>query len=336
MQIFVNSNFNFMGKRNLALAISGIATLIAVGSLILHGGPRYSVDFTGGTFVEVRFDKPVEPQQLRDAMQSVGLSASEIQKVGEDNDYIFRLKAEEVAEKTQQYLGSQIADPFGLIQKAVKDKMPGVEVTLRRQETVGPKVGGELRARATQAVLVSLLLMLVYIAFRFPGVSFAVCAVIALFHDVILTLGVFSVMNKEVSLTVLAALLTIAGYSINDTIVVYDRIREELKARRREPLVDVVNRAVNLTLSRTMLTGLTTIFALFALYFVGGSVIHDFAFAMLIGIMWGTYSSVFVASALVVTWELMRQKREAARPAAKGQRPAAVKPARTPGVPAER
>jgi preprotein translocase subunit SecF len=336
MQIFVNSNFDFMGKRKLALAISGIATLIAVGSLIAHGGPRYSVDFTGGTFVEARFDRPVDPSQLREARESIGLSASEIQKVGEDNDYIFRLKAEEVAAKSQQYLGSAIADPFGLIQHAMKQKMPDVGVTLRRQETVGPKVGGELRNRATQAVLVSLLLMLVYIAFRFPGVSFAVCAVIALFHDVILTLGVFSVMNKEVSLTVLAALLTIAGYSINDTIVVYDRIREELKARRKEPLIQVVNRAVNLTLSRTMLTGLTTIFALFALYFVGGSVIHDFAFAMLIGILWGTYSSVFVASALVVTWELARQKRETARPSAKGPRPAPIKAARTPGVPAER
>jgi preprotein translocase SecF subunit len=162
-----------------------------------------------------------------------------------------------------------------------------------------------------------------------------VCAVVALFHDVILTLGVFSVLDKEVSLTVLAALLTIAGYSINDTIVVYDRIREELKARRKEPLIQVVNRAVNLTLSRTMLTGLTTIFALLALYFVGGTVIHDFAFAMLIGILWGTYSSVFVASALVVTWELARQRRETARPT-KGPRPAPVKVARSPGVPAER
>ena len=335
MQIFVNPNFDFMGKRKLALAISGIAMLIAIGSLIAHGGPRYSVDFTGGTFVEVRFDKPIDPTQLRDAMQSIGLSASEIQKVGEENDYIFRLKAEEVAAKSQQYLGSPIANPFGLIQHAVKEQMPGTEVTLRRQETVGPKVGEELRSRATQAVLVALLLMLIYIGFRFPGVSFAVCAVIALFHDVLLTVGVFSVLNKEVSLTVLAALLTIAGYSINDTIVVYDRIREELKARRKEPLIQVVNRAVNLTLSRTMLTGLTTLFALIALFFVGGSVIHDFAFAMIIGILWGTYSSVFVASALVVTWELARQKRETARPAKGGSRPAPVKPART-GVPAER
>jgi preprotein translocase SecF subunit len=170
--------------------------------------------------------------------------------------------------------------------------------------------------------------MLIYIALRFPGLSFAVSAVIALFHDVILTLGVLSILDKEVSLTVLAALLTIAGYSINDTIVVYDRIREELKARRREPLEKVINRAVNLTLSRTLLTGLTTIFALIALFFIGGSVIHDFAFAMLVGVIWGTYSSVFVASSLVVAWETWRQKRETGRATVKGgQRPAAAKTA---------
>jgi preprotein translocase SecF subunit len=316
-----------MGKRNLALAVSGIATLIAIGSLIAHGGPRLSVDFTGGTFVEMRFDRPVEAAQLRAAMDGIGLAASEIQKVGDDNDYIFRFKAEDVAQKSQQYLESEIADPSGLIEYAVQKQLPEVKATMRRQETVGPKIGGELRNRATQAVVVALILMLVYIGFRFPGIAFAVCAVVALFHDVLLTLGVFSILNKEVSLTVLAALLTIAGYSINDTIVVYDRIREEMKARKREPLVQVVNRAVNLTLSRTMLTGLTTIFALFALFFVGGSVIHDFAFAMLIGVLWGTYSSVFVASALVVTWELVRQRRETSRASSKGQRAATVKTA---------
>jgi preprotein translocase subunit SecF len=301
--------------------------LISLGSLIAHGGPKLSVDFTGGTFVEVRFDRPVDAAQLRSAMEGIGLGAAEIQKVGEENDYIFRFGAEEIAQKSQQYLGSAIPNPSGLIEYAVKEQIPDVTATMRRQETVGPKIGGELRNRATQAVIVALILMLVYIAFRFPGLAFAVCAVVALFHDVLLTLGVFSILNKEVSLTVLAALLTIAGYSINDTIVVYDRIREEMKARKRESLVTVVNRAVNLTLSRTMLTGLTTIIALIALFLVGGSVIHDFAFAMLVGVVWGTYSSVFVASALVVTWELSRQKRETSRASSKGSRPATVKTA---------
>ena len=313
MQILVNTNFDFMGKRRWAYLVSGMATLISIGSLVLHGGPRLSIDFTGGSFVEVRFDQPVNIADLRSAMEEVRLPSAEIQKVGTENDYIVRMNEEEVAKLSREALGKEISDPFGVIQHAVGKRMPGVGVSLRRQETVGPKIGGELRNQSIKAVLVALVLLLIYIGFRFPGLSYAVCAVVALFHDVILTLGVFSLIDREVSLTVLAALLTIAGYSINDTIVVYDRIREELKAHRREPLEQVINRSVNLTLSRTMLTGLTTIMAVCALYFVGGTVIHDFALAMLIGILWGTYSSVFVASSLVVSWENWRQSREPGR-----------------------
>jgi preprotein translocase SecF subunit len=327
MQILINTKFDFMGKRRLAYVVSGLATLIAIGSLIAHGGPRYSVDFTGGSFVEARFDRPVDIGQIRSALLGLGLSSAEIQKVGAENDYIFRLKDEEVAQLTRQLLGGEIADPFGVIEHAVKKAMPEVGLTLRRQETVGPKIGGELRDKAMKAIGVALLLMLIYIGFRFPGLSYAVCAVVALFHDVVLTIGVFSVLDKEISLAVLAALLTIAGYSINDTIVVYDRIREELKAHRREPLEQVINRSVNLTLSRTMLTGLTTIFAVLMLFLVGGTVIHDFAFAMLVGIIWGTYSSVFVASSLVVTWEGWRQAREAGRRGARRPTPAPAKTA---------
>jgi len=323
MQFLVNTNYDFMGKRNIALAVSAIATLIAIGSLIAHGGPKYSVDFTGGSFVEVRFDRPVDTADLRAAMTGIGLGGTEIQKVGTESDYIFRMPEAEVTAKTRELLQGEIANPYGLIEHAVKKQLPEVRSELRRQETVGPKIGSELRDRATKAVLVALVLMLVYIALRFPGLSFAVCAVIALFHDVILTIGVLSVLGKEVSLTVLAALLTIAGYSINDTIVVYDRIREELKAHRREPLDQVINRAVNLTLSRTMLTGLTTILSLIALLIFGGTVIHDFAFTLLIGVLWGTYSSVFVASALVVTWEKWRATREAGQQGRRRERQAA-------------
>jgi preprotein translocase subunit SecF len=313
MQFLVNTNFDFMGRRMVAYVISGLALLISIGSLVIHGGPKYSVDFTGGVFVEVRFDRPVDVAQLREAVLNVGLSGTQIQKVGAEEEYIFRMNDEEVAAKSREALGSEVSDPYGLIQYAVKERLPDAQMELRRQETVGPKIGGELRAQATKAVLIALALMLVYIGLRFPGLSFAVCAVLALFHDVIITLGVLSIMGVEVSLTVLAALLTIAGYSINDTIVVYDRIREELKAHRREPLQQVINRAVNLTLSRTLLTGLTTILALVALMLVGGIVIHDFALTLLIGVVWGTYSSVFVASALVVGWENRRASGETRR-----------------------
>jgi preprotein translocase SecF subunit len=301
--------------------------LISIGSLLAHGGPKLSIDFTGGSFVEVRFDRPVDTAQLRAAMQEVGVGSAEIQKVGTENDYILRMAEAEVAAVSHTTLGKQVTDPFGVIKYGVERKLPGVGVELRRQETVGPKIGSELKGQATKAVLVALLLMLVYILIRFPGLSYAVCAVIALFHDVILTLGVLSILGREVSLTVLAALLTIAGYSINDTIVVYDRIREELKAHRREPLEKVINRSVNLTLSRTMLTGVTTIMAVIVLYFLGGTVIRDFALTMLIGILWGTYSSVFVASSLVVSWENMRAAREHRGRGARRPTPAAAKSA---------
>lgn len=322
MQFLVNTNFDFMGKRKLALAISAIATLISIASLIAHGGPKYSVDFTGGSFVEVRFDRAVETAALRTAVNAIGLGATEIQKVGTENDFIFRMSEAEVSAKTKELLQGEVANPFGLIQHAVSKQMPGVQMTLRRQETVGPKIGSELRDKATKAVLVALVLMLIYIGFRFPGISFAVCAVIALFHDVILTIGVNSLLGREFSLNVLAALLTIAGYSINDTIVVYDRIREEMKSHRREPLPQLINRAVNLTLSRTMLTGLTTVLSLIALLLFGGAVIHDFAFTLLIGIVWGTYSSVFVAAALIVVWDNWQTAREA-KGRRRGERPAA-------------
>jgi preprotein translocase SecF subunit len=256
-------------------------------------------------------------------MTEVGLGATEIQKVGAENDYIFRMSETEVTAKTRELLQGEIANPYGLIQHALAKRLPEVQMTMRRQETVGPKIGIELRDKAIKAVLVALVLMLIYIAFRFPGISFAVCAVIALFHDVILTVGVNSLLGREFSLNVLAALLTIAGYSINDTIVVYDRIREEMKSHRREPLPQLINRAVNLTLSRTMLTGLTTVISLVALLLFGGAVIHDFAFTLLVGIVWGTYSSVFVAAALIVVWEKWRAAREAGQQGRRRERQAA-------------
>jgi preprotein translocase subunit SecF len=329
MQFLVNTSFDFMGKRKFALVLSTVLILIAIGSLISHGGPKYSVDFTGGSFVEVRFDQPIDIGQLRAALLDLDLASTQIQRVGRttDNDYIIRLSGEEVSAKTQELLGEEMANPFGLVKHATAERMPGVEATLRRQETVGPKIGSELRGQATKAVLVAVLLMLIYIALRFPGIAYAMAAAVALFHDLIITLGVFSLLDREISLTVLAAFLTIAGYSINDTIVVYDRIREELKARRRDALRDVINHAVNLTLSRTLLTGVTTLIALIALYVLGGTVIHEFAFAMVIGVIIGTYSSIFVASALVLAWESWRQSREPGRRTARKQRPASAKTA---------
>ena len=298
-EIFVGTRFDFMSKRRLAYMLSVAAVLISIGSLVAKGGPRESIDFTGGTLLDVGFSTPVTVADVRSAAEAAGISGAEIQMISGDTDAILRF-AEEHAP----------SNPFVALQAQFASDHPDVEVTLRRTETVGPKVGKELEKKAAEAILWSLVLILIYIAFRFRRFSFGFAAVIALFHDILITLGIFSILNLEVSLTVVAALLTIGGYSINDTIVLLDRIRENRGLVKRKTFVEVVNLSVNQTLSRTMLTSLTTMVAVLALYILGGIVIHDFAFAMLIGVVVGTYSSVFVASALAVDisswWEKRR------------------------------
>jgi preprotein translocase SecF subunit len=322
MQILVDTNFDFMGKRRIGFIISGLALLIAIGSLVAQGGPRLSIDFTGGTFVQLSFTPEVMTEELRDAVGSSGINA-EIQRIksATGSEYIIRMKNEEVAAVAAELLGTdQPVDPFAVVRTLVQERRPEVEATLQRQETVGPKIGSELRDKAIQAVLVALVLMLIYIAFRFHGFFYAFGAVAALFHDVLIVLGVFSILRMEVSLTILAALLTIAGYSINDTIVVFDRIREQLKLLRRESLDNVINISINKTLSRTVLTSITTMFAVVSLWVWGGSVIHDFAFAVMIGVLVGTYSSIFVASTVVLTlnrWAGTRERKSTTKRAGK-------------------
>ncbi|MGD8395870.1 MAG: protein translocase subunit SecF, partial [Candidatus Eiseniibacteriota bacterium] len=271
MQILVDTKIDFMGKRRIAFFLSVAALLVSIGSLIMHGGPRLSIDFTGGTFVQAAFEPMISAEELRGAVRDAGLESVEIQRLTGSNEFIIRMKNEEVAAASTALLGDEEApDPFAVIKHAVDTARPDIETTLMRQETVGPKIGEELRGRAVQSILVALVLMLVYIAIRFSGLFFALGAVVALFHDVIIVLGVFSITGREVSLTILAALLTIAGYSINDTIVVFDRIREQLKLMRRDSLETVINKSINLTLSRTVLTSLTTLFAVVSLFIFGG------------------------------------------------------------------
>jgi preprotein translocase subunit SecF len=297
--IFVGTRFDFMGKRRMAYVLSVVLVLASIASLVAHGGPRESIDFTGGTLLDVGFSSPVPVGDVRAAAEAAGITGAEIQMISGDTDAILRFAEEHAPDNA-----------FVALEQQFSADHPGVEVTLRRTETVGPKVGKELEAKAAQAILWSLVLMLGYIALRFRRFSFGFAAVIALFHDIVITLGVFSLFNIEVSLTVVAALLTIGGYSINDTIVLLDRIRENRGLVKRKTFVEVVNLSVNQTLSRTFLTSLTTLAAVLALYLLGGIVIHDFAFAMLIGVVVGTYSSIFVASALAVDisgwWERRR------------------------------
>jgi preprotein translocase SecF subunit len=292
LQFLIGTNFPFMKYRRFAYMFSGAWVLATIIWLVAHGGPRYSVDFTGGTLLQIRTSQAVQPDQVRHAVDAAGYRGSELQQVvgDEHNEFMIRLQA------------SSGQDPFPAIQKAIQEQIPGTNVELRRTESVGPKVGNELRQKAIWAVLGSLGGILIYVGIRYEF-KFAFGAVVAIFHDVIVTLGVLCFAGREVSLTVIAALLTIAGYSINDTIVVFDRIRERGKALRKEKHSRVMDIAVNETLSRTVITALTVFFTAVALLVWGGEVLRDFSLAMVVGVVFGTYSSVYVASGLALdTW----------------------------------
>lgn len=288
------TKFDFMRWRKSAFLFSGVVMLIGIISLMLHGGPNYGIDFAGGTLVQLKFSQPVAIDAIRGALQDGGLQGGSVQGFEEEGkgEYLIRLQA-----------GS--ADLAGLsttIKEALTKRFDAKEFEIRRLEMVGPKVGKDLRTKGIMATIFAMIGMLIYISFRFDF-RFAVGAVIAVFHDVIVTIGVLSLLGIEFSILILAALLTIVGYSINDTIVVYDRIRENMPKQRREPFEKMLNITVNETLSRTILTGMSTLMVLVVLFFMGGGVIHDFTFTLLVGIIFGTYSSVYIASAAVLVWE---------------------------------
>jgi preprotein translocase subunit SecF len=291
MEFFRNPKINFVGAMKPAFTISMILILASAVSLVIHGGPRQSIDFTGGTDIQVRFDPVPDIAQIRDVLSAAGVEGAQVQEFGAADEFLIRAPQMEndLLNASQRLLGS------------LREDMSGYEIELRREESVGPKVGGELRSAAANAIALSLLLIVAYIWFRFVF-RYGIAAIVALVHDVLLTLGVFSLLDLEVSLSVIAAFLTIIGYSLNDTIVVFDRIRENMKLRRKESYRDVINRSINECLSRTVLTSLTTFFVAFTLYIFGGPVIHDFAFALSFGVIVGTYSSMFIASPVLVFW----------------------------------
>ena len=288
-QILHGTDIPFMRYRRIAYLFSGGLVLATAIWLIVHGGPRYSVDFTGGTLLQIRLSQEVPADHVRRALDNGGFHGVELQQMtGENrNEYLLRMQQ-----------GGQ-GDLFAGVSAAIQKESPGVTVELRQNQNVGPKVGGELRSKAVWAVLGSLAGILLYVGIRYQF-KYALGAVVALFHDVFVTLGMLCFTHREISLTVVAALLTIAGYSINDTIVVFDRIRERSKALRKEKHSRVMDIAVNETLSRTIITSLTVFLTALALFIWGGEVLRDFSFAMLMGVGFGTYSSVFVASALAL------------------------------------
>ncbi|MBI4385187.1 MAG: protein translocase subunit SecF [Nitrospinae bacterium] len=286
------TTIDFMGRARLALIFSGALILIGILSVAFRGGLKYGIDFAGGTLVQLKFKEPPSLDHVRDGLKNLGLGDSAIQEFGSRSEILIRVQKSE--EKLED-VGSRIKN--GLEQAlVVKD------IVVDRVEIVGPKVGKDLRMKALLSIFYSLIGILIYIAWRFE-LRYAVGAIIATVHDVIITLGAFSLLNMEFDLVVVAGFLTLIGYSLNDTIVVYDRVRENVRRESKTPLFDVINASVNQTLSRTILTSGCTLLVVIALYFFGGEIIHGFAFSLLVGIFVGTYSSIFIASVCVLFWE---------------------------------
>ncbi len=307
LRVFGDTNINFLGLRHSAFVLSIVFIFIGLGSTFVKGGYNLGIDFAGGTLLELHFEPAASVGDIRQSLgdvrvgdRSVDLRNSEIKEFGSPNDILIRVEEEAEGTTIADAIKTRLKSDFaGNIQDATE--------WLRRQEAVGPKIGEELKTNAVYAILVSMILIIVYVWWRFRQIEFGVAAVIALFHDVMITLGIFSILDREISLAIVAALLTIVGYSLNDTIVVYDRIREDLKLYRRDAFGTVINRAINECLNRTVLTSGTTMLVVLSLIFLGGEVIRDFAIALLIGIVVGTYSSAFVASPIVVEWHNRRE-----------------------------
>ncbi len=283
------TQFDFMGKAKLFFLISGVLVLLSLG-MIFTKGFNFGIDFAGGTIVQVKFEEAPNLNTIRKAMDELKIGETIIQNFGSPEEILIRVV------KNDKELKS-VSDS---IQTSLEENLKDNKFIVERVEQVGPQVGSELKKMAVYAILYSLIGILIYVAFRFQLI-YSLGAVLALFHDVIITLGFFSLLGKEISISVVAAVLTLVGYSLNDTIVVFDRIRENMREDKAKAmsLKDVMNVSLNETLSRTILTSFLTLLTVVALYFFGGEVINGFAFTLLIGILVGTYSSIGIASALV-------------------------------------
>ncbi|MDX2314798.1 MAG: protein translocase subunit SecF [Gammaproteobacteria bacterium] len=278
------TNIDFMGQRKLAMVLSGILLLVSLVSFGVRG-LNYGIDFTGGTLVEVGYPESADLGQIRTDLAEAGFPEATAQYFGTSRDVLVRLEAREDVSKAE--LSSNVL--------RVLKKNGGEEMELRRVEFVGPQVGEELTEQGGLAMLIALGAILIYVSLRFQW-KFSLGAVAALFHDVIITIGFFSVLGLDFDLTVLAAVLAVIGYSLNDTIVVFDRVRENFRTMRKGTAVEIFNASLNQTLSRTIITSLTTLLVLTALFFLGGELIHEFATALIVGVVIGTYSSIYVAS----------------------------------------
>jgi len=301
VEFFGNIKVDWQGKRRLFFGLSAILLLTGLVSVMSKGTLRYGVDFQGGAIVYVRFVEPPLIDQIRELLREGGAPQSQIQELtgaGSNNDVLIQVEQELVEEDLGR--GREI------ITAALNNGFEG-QFEILNSESVGPKVGADLRRQAVLATLYALGGILIYIAFRFEWI-YGIAAVFAVFHDTLITLGFFSIFNKEINLTVIAALLTLVGYSVNDTIVVFDRVRENLRFSRREGLQATLNKSINQTLSRTLLTSGLTLVAALAMFLFGGEVINNFAFALVVGVMVGTYSSIAIAAPTVLIYTNYRER----------------------------
>ncbi len=302
MRFIGKTNIKFIERRKIWYVVSATVILIGLLSLIFRGIPL-GIDFLGGTEVIVRFEKPVQIGDVRSAIAQIGLAKSEIKTYGTHNEILIRT--------SEQMEGTKMGE---MILTALQEKFKDNKITILNEEKVGPRIGAELRRKAFYTVILSLIVMLAYIGLRFKPI-YGLGAVIALFHDVLVTLGFCSIfsavpyLNIEMNQTLLAAILTLVGLSVNDTVVVFDRIRENLKLHKAMDFISIVNKSINETLSRTIITSGTVIAVLIILLFLGSEVTRGFAFALTIGIITGTYSSIYVASSIVVDFMLARERK---------------------------
>jgi preprotein translocase subunit SecF len=301
MQFFKTPHIDFIGIRKYFYSLSVILMLMGIVSIIAHKGLNFGIDFKGGTAMVVRFEKDVTTTKIRTALEKIGLGDSEIKTMDSKNEYLIYM------EQQKGYSASELVKH---VETTLTESIPETPYTVRQVESVGPKIGQELRKGALIAVLFSMLLIMVYLGWRFEFV-FAACGIIGLFHDVFLALGVLSVFNYEISMKEIAAFLTIVGYSINDTIVVYDRIRENMKLHRNEDLRSIINLSVNETLSRTIITALTVFLVVVILFFFGGPVVKGFSLAMMVGAITGCYSSIYLGGALAYDWHMRHDVKRA-------------------------
>ena len=296
MRLFANANYDFIGQRKRAYAITG--TFILLGFIVLLiRGVNYSVEFTGGTLIQVETEKPVAVGALRDALRTRGIDGAEIQTFGSDREVVVRARAARAGSDANDTQATAEA-----VSQALDATLGAGNYKILRTEAVGPKVGGELRQQAILAILMSFLAVLAYLAFRFEW-RFGIAAVVATIHDVVAAIAFIGFARLEVSLFVVAGLLTIVGYSLNDTIVIFDRIRENLHRRKRESFEEILNRSINETLPRTFFTGTTALGSLTALSVLGGDVVRPFALLMLFGVVVGTFSSIYIASPVLLAIE---------------------------------